>query len=182
MDAPTETDLQFYKDHNVAYEIDLRASTETQWENVMGNAPSWRGRASTPVTTLRFPIATIPSDHAYDVGSDDRDIAYANTMLTIANRGQPVLIHCTHGADRTGMDVAVIMQTLGYSRAAAKEEYLRTTAAADQGSVSSDNFDHAMDDIVDRYGSFAGYLSHLHDLVPAFNASTIANLKTALLR
>ncbi len=183
MDAPTETDLAFYKAHGVRWEIDLRSSGETQWENMRGNAPSWRGRASTPVTTVHLPIDTIPSDHAYDVGADDRDIAYAKTMQIIATHpGQPLLVHCTHGADRTGMCIAVIMMTLGYSRAAAKEEYLRTTAAADQGSVSSDNFDDAMDDIVDRYGSFAGYLSHLHDLVPAFDASTVAKLKATLLR
>jgi hypothetical protein len=179
MDAPIEGDLPGLQSRHIAIEFDLRSSLETQLEKLTGNAPSWRGRATTPITTMHFPIDAWA---AYELGADDRDRALANMMLTIARTKEPFVVHCSHGADRTGFVTYIMMRVLGFSHAYAMEEYLRTTASAESGDAGRQNMINALADIGKRYASLDGYLRHLHMLVPSFDpqATRIA-LRGALL-
>ncbi len=176
-DAPVEADLASLKSLGVATEIDLRSNVETLWERLRGKSPSWRG------SKIAYKHFAVGSLDAYDTNAKDRDRAIANSLLTIADTRKPVIIHCTHGVDRTGMTVATLMMALGFSRDAAREEYLRSTASPEGYGATAANFDTAWDDIIGRYGSFSGYLNHLHQVQPKFDpAATVATLRTVLLR
>ena len=52
--------------------------------------------------------------------------AYQKLMRRIVDGGVPVLYHCTAGKDRTGVFTALLLTTLGASRATVMEDYLLT--------------------------------------------------------
>ncbi len=64
---------------------------------------------------------------------DPRFIAlFGDLFRTLAERGGPVIVHCSQGKDRTGIACALLLDTLGVGRAAIFEDYLATNATIDR--------------------------------------------------
>ena len=71
-------------------------------------------RANTNISFLRYPL------HTWDI--DNRDVLAVLKIITNPNN-QPVLVHCTHGADRTGLMMASYrMVVQGWTKDAAINE------------------------------------------------------------
>lgn len=71
-------------------------------------------RANTNIFFLRYPL------HTWDI--DDRDVLAVLKIITNPNN-QPILVHCTHGADRTGLMMASYrMVVQGWTKDAAINE------------------------------------------------------------
>lgn len=56
---------------------------------------------------------------------------FARTLSRIAETGDPVVVHCAAGKDRTGTLVAIIHKILGMSDEAIMEDYMLTMKAVD---------------------------------------------------
>lgn len=56
---------------------------------------------------------------------------FADTLKFMATTGEPILIHCTAGKDRTGMLAAIILGGLGVDHATIIEDYMLTMQAVD---------------------------------------------------
>lgn len=71
-------------------------------------------RTTTELNFVRYPL------HTWNI--DDRDIIAVLKIITNTNN-QPVLVHCTHGADRTGlMTASYRMIVQGWSKEEARRE------------------------------------------------------------
>ncbi|MEO6173064.1 MAG: tyrosine-protein phosphatase, partial [Arenimonas sp.] len=71
-------------------------------------------RADTNISFIRYPL------HTWDI--DDRDVLAVLKIITNPNN-QPILVHCTHGADRTGLMMASYrMVVQGWTKDAAIKE------------------------------------------------------------
>eukprot|EP00928_Gymnodinium_smaydae_P076566 TRINITY_DN59606_c0_g1_i1.p1 TRINITY_DN59606_c0_g1~~TRINITY_DN59606_c0_g1_i1.p1 ORF type:complete len:316 (-),score=36.19 TRINITY_DN59606_c0_g1_i1:119-1033(-) len=68
--------------------------------------------------------------NVYDTQSREVRTWLANILRLFEHRVEfPVLIHCKHGRDRTGVAIAVLLTILGVSRYAVTEEFLLTEGA-----------------------------------------------------
>ena len=101
--------------------------------------------ASDPRQTTAAVAAPATGEYAPAVGRSVMQSTYARIPLdprfialfgdffrTLAERGGPVIIHCSLGKDRTGIACALLLDTLGVSRAAIFEDYLATNATIDR--------------------------------------------------
>lgn len=130
--------------------------------------------------------------------------AELSTLITDLSdsSGLPALIHCTHGKDRTGVAVAIILRALGVPQETVMKDYLLSNkfweAEADRQSclascfsffrtprnevralleVRPEYLDASFTAIDERYGSFANYL----DQGLGIDEPTLQRLRTALL-
>lgn len=77
--------------------------------------------------------------------------------ILLENEGGGVLIHCTHGKDRTGVGAALILYALGVEWEVTEEEYLLSNTAL-AGSVDITSLRHYRGVVEDVYGSMENYL------------------------
>jgi hypothetical protein len=162
MDAPREGDRARFEGK---VEIDLRSAGELKKDT----APSWR---NTPGFGYQsFPIAGLGAYNSLGgvpIAREvlrNRDLAYARTMLLV-QQGNKVVIHCTHGVDRTGMDVGFLMLALGYDKAAALNEYLISGQSPEGPQTDPEMFNDAIKNtLADHGGTIEGYVSYLNGLL-----------------
>jgi protein-tyrosine phosphatase len=130
----------------IRYEIDLRTDKERE------GAPSRWGEHAPAVFALSVgePRNSDPSKGADSAGlrtpeDAGRYLSQATVQIAIdgapeigevmrrlAQGGEPALIHCTAGKDRTGVTVAVLMTLLGAPRDEVNREYMLSAASARQ--------------------------------------------------
>lgn len=60
------------------------------------------------------------------VTNADQRTKVGQVLKTLANANTPVLVHCTHGKDRTGWITAMVMYAAGASDAQVQAEYLKS--------------------------------------------------------
>jgi hypothetical protein len=167
MQAPAEADRAKYAGRA---EVDLRWAPEIA---IAGQAPSWRGTPG-----FEYHHWGIEPQGAYNPLGDDRDMAIAQTMLLL-QQGKKVVVHCTHGTDRTGMTVAMTMMAAGFSQQDALGEYL-VSAQSKSNDGKSDNGKQIAPDIFNRAvadtfatrkpagaasGNIDTYVAYLNDLL-----------------
>lgn len=87
-----------------------------------------------------------------------------------------VLLHCTHGKDRTGAAVTLILSALGVSWSDIEQEYMLSDTAL-PGSVALSSIRHYRSVIEDHYGSMEHYLSTEMEL-DAAKLATLQKLYT----
>ena len=95
-----------------------------------GSAPSMRlalrSRPPTEDQRMNFMVA-INEDLVRDHAKNFREVF--TTLLDTRDGG--FLVHCTAGKDRTGLAVAMILESLGVSRENVEEDYLLTNSVID---------------------------------------------------
>lgn len=130
----TLSDNQKLAPLKIRYEIDVRSPAERS------NAPTQWGPDPPEVIDIPFLIprtATPPNfrDPAqmkaqrvrfYTASAVDNASKIGQVLHDLAQGDEPALIHCTGGADRTGITVAVLMKLLGASHKDIYREYLLT--------------------------------------------------------
>ena len=95
------------------------------------------GRASSPdpeldnVDNIAVPADLINMDYRSFVNNSSNRAAFGRVINIIANSDGPVLVHCTHGKDRTGWVVAMVMYSLGATDAQVMSEYLKSNASGE---------------------------------------------------
>jgi protein-tyrosine phosphatase len=128
---------------SVRFMVDLRHPDERALKPNRWSPPLTL--ASDPGRATAAVAAAATSEHSPAVGRSVMQSTYARVPLdsrfialfgdifrTLAERGGPVIIHCSLGKDRTGIACAVLLDTLGVSRAAIFEDYLATNATIDR--------------------------------------------------
>lgn len=87
-------------------------------------------------------------------------VAFGKVIKEIANTSGPVLIHCTHGKDRTGWTVAMIMYALGASDAQVMEEYMRSSGETAGKNVTEAMLNTGLSAVKAKYGTIGNYLTN----------------------
>jgi len=108
--------------------VDLRADDEVAYE------PS--RTAGLGIETVRVPlflgsvasffVADRSLEEMYRALVDDSGARLADVARSVLVDGQPVLIHCTVGKDRTGVSVALLLAAIGVEEEAVIADYART--------------------------------------------------------
>lgn len=140
-------------------------------------------------------VFDIPAEHRSSLGA-------IFAALLEAGPGDGVLFHCTGGKDRTGVAVAFVLSVLGVTREAIVEDFLLTNAEAVAraaefvewmrlatgrtmsperaywlAAVKREWLEALLQQMADRYGSVAGYLSEQLGI----GAAQLARLQDRLL-
>lgn len=110
-------------------EVDLRCPDE------MAEMPSrWAG-VRMKVTTPFVPLCVPPAPHEPEVTEPGEGYAQAarlgasglgKTFRDLSRSSEATVIHCTGGADRTGLAVAILFRMLGVSEEQIEHEYMLT--------------------------------------------------------
>lgn len=93
------------------------------------------------------------------VTSSYRRARIAEAITTVANSKSPVLLHCTHGRDRTGWIIAMIQFALGASEQTVFNEWLKSNQYLGNSGLKTSYLKAGLAEVKARYGSVEGYLS-----------------------
>ena len=93
-----------------------------------GKARSCKDPVLPGVTRTRYGMTGTSNTATLATRASDRR-SLAAVLRRISTATGPVLIHCTHGRDRTGWTVTVLLSLLGADTATVRAEYLRTSGA-----------------------------------------------------
>lgn len=136
-DATTLSGLLLGKNGTI---IDLRSTGDRLYEK----------DKTIPEVSQSAPLgipATLNYTQFVDKKVDRQGFSRAITM--VANAKGPVLLHCTHGNDRTGWAVAMIMYALGASDSQVLQEYTASSGVPQDGSWLK----NGLNDMQRKFGS-----------------------------
>lgn len=85
--------------------------------------------------------------------------SFGEVIKSIAHSNGPVLVHCTHGKDRTGWTVAMIMYALGANDTQVMQEYMRSAGQTTGKNVTEEMLNNGLSAVKKKYGSVQKYLS-----------------------
>lgn len=131
--------------------IDLRTS---------GTAAGCPDPSLPQVSKVRYSMTATANTETFVTKSSDRK-AVASALRKIASSKGPVLLHCTHGRDRTGWIVSVLLMAAGEDLGTVRAEYLRSPG------VKASNLDKGIKAMHDNYDGVEGYLADGLGLTPA---------------
>ncbi len=135
----TAAGLQTIKELGIKVDIDMRDS---------GNVPSTSpiNTADWPVEILKASVASGSEDGRWEGDhSRDHNIAatYKKIFEAIANADQkPIALHCTHGADRTGIVSFFLLGLLGVDVKDIGRDYVMTRFAGERAVMPNVEFDN----------------------------------------
>lgn len=84
---------------------------------------------------------------------------FGQVIKTIAHSDGPVLIHCTHGKDRTGWTIAMVMYALGANDKQVMAEYLKSAGQTAGKNVTKDMLNNGLSAVKKKYGTVKKYLT-----------------------
>ena len=130
----TAAGLETIKELNIKLDVDMRDSY-----NVPSTSPI--NTADHPVEILKASVASGSEDGRWEGDhSRDHNIAatYKNIFEHIAEADQkPIALHCTHGADRTGIVSWFLLGLLGVSKEDCARDYVMTRFAGERAVLPS---------------------------------------------
>lgn len=93
------------------------------------------------------------------VKTDYRRAQIRAVIKAVAAADEPMLLHCTHGKDRTGWIVAMIQLALGAKEASVVEQWLLSNTYLDRNALKRSSMAAGLSEVRQRYGSIEGYLT-----------------------
>ena len=133
--------------------IDLRTSDNKSKD---GKDPKLEGVAHTDI-----PIVGTTNYTKFVNGKDGEkaSAAFGKALKAIANADGPVLIHCTHGKDRTGWLAAMAMYAVGASDGQVMTEYMKSSGQTAGKNVTEDMLNVGLSAVKKKYGTVQKYLT-----------------------
>ncbi len=150
--------------------IDLRTSDN---KSKNGKDPKLEG-----VAHVDIPIVGTTNYTKFVDGKEGEkaSAAFGKALKAIANADGPVLIHCTHGKDRTGWLTAMAMYAIGASDSQVMTEYMKSSGQTAGKNVTKDMLNAGLSAVKKKYGTVQKYLTEGLGLT----SSDIAALKKKL--
>ena len=134
-DSITTAGKKVIKELGIKLDIDMRDSYQV---------PSTSKASSTewPVEILKASVASGTEDSRWE-GTGGIAVTYKKIFEAIANADQkPIALHCTHGADRTGIMSFFLMGLLGASEEDIGRDYVLTRFAGERAVLPETEFDN----------------------------------------
>lgn len=131
--------------------IDLRASSDIERD---GQDPTIKG------VDYRNIAITGTTDYTKFVNNPASAAAFGKAIKLIINNDGPFLIHCTHGKDRTGWLVAMVMYAAGASDNQVMSEYMKSKGQATGKTVTEEMLNNGLSAIKQKYGTVQKYLKN----------------------
>jgi hypothetical protein len=163
LDRLTEAGVAVGRDYGVSTVIDLRSPWEMPVApHPFASHPGYRLLSFIDAERDRERDPTTERDLA-DLyrGSIDRNGRCVTAAVGAIAKAPPgiVVVHCLSGADRTGMLVALLLDTLGIDRSAIVQDYDRTRAclAADATSYPGLETQHTLRHLDNQWGGSRSY-------------------------
>lgn len=158
----TAKGLETIKELNIKVDIDMRDSY-----NVPSTSPL--SSADYPVEILKGSVASGTEDGRWE-GTHSRDTNIAATYkkifeaIAVADQ-KPIALHCTHGADRTGIVSFFLLALLGVSKDDCGRDYVLTRFAGERAVLPDNEIKNWIDKTEAlQGGNFAEKTyKHLHD-------------------
>lgn len=122
--------------------IDLRTS---------GTAAGCPDPSLPQVSKARYSMTATANPETFVTKASDRK-SVASALRKIANTDGPVLLHCTHGRDRTGWIVSVLLMAAGEDLGTVRTEYLKSPG------VKASNLDKGIRAMHDNFDGVEGYM------------------------
>ena len=132
----TEEGMKAIKELNIKVDIDMRDS-----RNIPSVSPI--NSDDHPVEILAAPVASSTEDGRWE-GDHNLDHNIAATYKTIfeaiaVSDEKPIALHCTHGADRTGIVSWFLLGLLGVSKDDCSRDYVMTRFAGERSVLPADD-------------------------------------------
>ena len=135
----TTAGLQTIKELGIKVDIDMRDSYNVPSTSPL-NTTEW------PVEILKASVASSTEDGRWE-GDHNRDHNIAKTYKSIFEAikvadQKPIALHCTHGADRTGIMSFFLLGLLGVDPADIGRDYILTRFAGERAVLPETEFDN----------------------------------------
>lgn len=141
-------------------------------------------QAITGVTNVNYPVtgaSSGPKYKQYFIEDPAGRASFKKALEKIADSNSPILIHCTHGKDRTGWTIALVMYILGANDKQVMAEYLKSKEAGSDFNVEKAWLNDAISLATNKgKRSMVDYIKSSTDNGLGVSDSTIAAIKSKL--